>query len=88
MKLKIGGLYQLKSSIEELPGFTHPYRKESNGIVVYKIKNVVGKLHESIEFKPGTPAVVVSKTDKEKYVSCLIEDKLYEVHAENLIKLS
>jgi len=88
MKLRVGGLYQLKTSIEEMPEFTHPYRKESNRIVVYKIKNVVGKLHESIEFEPGTPVVVVSKTDKEKYVNCLIEDKLYEVYAENLIKLS
>lgn len=84
MKLKIGGLYQLKTSTT----FTHPYRNEPNGIVVYKIKDVVGKLHESMEFGPGTPAVVVSKIDKEKYVSCLIEDKLYEVHTENLIKLS
>jgi len=84
MKLKIGGLYQLKPSVEH----THPYRKESSGIVVYQVKNAPEKLLDSVEFSSGTPAVVISNLDDEKFVSCLIEDKVYEVHSKNLIKLS
>jgi hypothetical protein len=84
MKLKIGGLYQLKPYKE----FTHPYRKEPGGIVVYQIKNVPEKLLESIEFKPGTPVLVVGNTNTSDYVDCLIEDKVYEVSCKNLVKLS
>lgn len=82
MKLRIGDLYQLK--LREKP--LHPYNNNSTNIIVYQIRPIE-KLLESFEFAEGTPVLIVGEIGVENFVECLIQDKVYEVYCDNLIKL-